>query len=570
MPYIRAVCKYEHFFSTRGHAPLALLIYAPCKCPPPESPLPAAVPPQFLYIKTPLKQCFGNSLVTSNLSFHNFSQIGLQDIKYIMKRKLLYSSSLLALAVSITACHKNNSDAVVVPKIKLENYSVNPSLVKTMPGFENLAITTMISSDDVLPQSPNFIFGAQPDGAAILKNPAGEGFVMINNHEILQAVSRVYLDKNLKPIKGEYILNSDGGLTRLCSATMATPEEHGFSKPLFLTAGESGAESSFHGVDPFNPGDASTPKILKAFGKWSAENAVPLPKSAYPGKTVVMIGEDEGDGQVAMYLSNAQGDIENGKVYVLKRTNNNPVETDMTKGSSYDVEFVEIVDAKNITGAAIQQQTVAKNAVMFARVEDLDYKKGNNSANGREIYFVATGVSASDKLTPVNGKTMWGRLYKLVLDANDPLKGKLEVVVDGADNPGKSIVNPDNVCVTENFVYIQEDGDSFYKLNDHDGNIWQYSLASKSLKPMIQMNHRRNESEFNAKYNAENSKNLSSWEYGAMYDISDLTGLPNTFVVNIHPHTWKNDKYKNADKGVSRLRDNNEGGQVVIIQGVEK
>lgn len=350
---------------------------------------------------------------------------------------------------------------------------------------------------------------------------------------------------------------------------MATPAEHGFSKYLFLTAGESGEESSFHAIDPINPGSANTPKFIPAFGKWSAENAVPLPKGAYQGKTVVMIGEDASNGQVAMYLSDKQGDLDNGKLYVLKRVDNDQVETNIVKGNSYDVEFVELTDAKTSTGKALQQQTMDKKAISFARVEDLDYRKGS-AANGREIYFTATGVSQSDKLTPVTGYNMWGRVYKLVLDASNPLKGKLEIAVEGADSPGKSIVNPDNLCVTENYVYIQEDGDSFYKLNDHDGTIWQYSIGSKALKPMLQMNHRRTDEAFNKKYNPTNFGLLSSWEYGAMYDISDLVGLPNTFVVNLHPHTWIDDKYKNVDGGTSRLTNNNEGGQIVIVRGIAK
>lgn len=491
--------------------------------------------------------------------------------KRFLKGQNTLALSLLAIAgvsATIVACKKNKTDDSPY-QAQLVNQSVNPSLIKTLAGFENLNVTTLISSDDVLEQSPNFVFGAQPDGAGMFKNPNGEGYIMINNHEILQSVSRVYLDKNLKPVKGEYILNSDGGQTRLCSATLATPEEHGFPKMMFLTAGESGAESSFHGIDPLNPGAVGTPKFLPALGKWSAENAVPLPKGAYPGKTAILIGEDESDGQLAMYLANAQGDLENGKVYALKRSNNDPVETNMNKGASYDVEFVEIENAKTNTGAQNQQQTVDKNAIMFARVEDIDYRKGS-AANGREIYFTATGVSQADKLTPVTGKNMWGRVYKLVLDANNPLKGKLEVAVDGADNPGKSIVNPDNLCVTENFVYIQEDGDSFYKNNDHDGTIWQFGISKKALKPMIQMNHRRNDATFNAKYNVANSTLLSSWEYGAMYDISDLIGLPNTFVINLHPHTWTSAKYKNVDGGSKRLVDNNEGGQIVIVRGIEK
>lgn len=496
--------------------------------------------------------------------------------KNLLKRKTLAFAiaGFVAAAVAVTACKKDKKVIEEIPDL-LKDYSVTPSLLKTMSGFENLKITTLISSDDVLPESPNFIFGAQPDGAGIIKNPSGEGFIMINNHEILQSVSRVYLDKNFKPIKGEYIVDSDGGMTRLCSATMATPEEHGFSKTIFLTAGESGLESMIHAIDPLAPADKKNQqRTLKALGRWSAENAVPLPKGAFPGKTVILIGEDEGDGQVAMYVSDTQGDdvnkvLNNGKLYVLKRTNNDPVETSMYKGTTYDVEFVELDNVQTSTGVELQQQTVDKKALMLARVEDIDYRKGS-AANGREIYFTATGVSQADKITPVSGKTMWGRVYKLVLDADNPLKGKLQVAVDGGDNPGSSIVNPDNLCVTENHVYIQEDGDSFYKNNDHDGTIWQFSMASKSLKPMLQMNHRRNESAFNAKYNPANSTLLSSWEYGAMYDVSALTGIPETFVVNLHPHTWTDAKFKNADGGTARLTNNSEGGQIVIVRGIAK
>jgi hypothetical protein len=325
-----------------------------------------------------------------------------------------------------------------------------------------------------------------------------------------------------------------------------------------------------HAIDPLAAADKkNNQRTLSALGRWSAENAVPLPKGSYPGKTVILIGEDETDGQLAMYLSNTQGDLNNGKLYVMKRTNDDPIETNMSKGNSYDVTFVELDNVKTATGAQLQQQTVDKKALMLARVEDIDYRKGN-AANGREVYFTATGVSQADKLTPVGGKTMWGRVYKLVLDANDPLKGKLEVAVDGADKPGSSIVNPDNLCVTENYVYIQEDGDSYYKNNDHDGTIWQFAMANKSLKPMLQMNHRRTEAAFNAKYNPGNDQRTSSWEFGAMYDVSAFTGIPDTFVVNLHPHTWTDDKYKNADGGTTRLTNNSEGGQVVIVRGVAR
>jgi len=480
----------------------------------------------------------------------------------------------LGLLPMLAACSKTAENTTPASPIELKAHSVTPALVKPLSGFENLQVLPLISSDDVLAQSPGFVFGPQPDGAGLLKNPAAEGgFVLINNHEISQSVSRVYLDKTFKPVKGEYILDYNGGTTRLCSATLATPEEHGFPVPTFLTAGESGAESMVHALDPLGAPDKTNSSRRKpALGKASMENAVPLNKQAYPGKTVILIGEDDTNGQVLLYVSNTPGDLDNGKLFMLKRTNGDPVETSMSTGTSYDVQWVEVPNVTTMTGAQIAAFSVANNALQLARVEDLDYRKGS-AANNREVYFTATGVSASDKVTPVAGKTMWGRVYKLNLNATDPTAAaKLEVAVDGALDPGNYIVNPDNLCVTENYVYIQEDGDSYYRDNNHDGRIWQWAMSTPTqrAKPMLEMDHRRTDATFNAKYNPSNTQLKSSWEYGAMYDISDLVNTPNTFLVNLHPHTWQDAKFRNADGSGASANTNSEGGQVVIVRGVAK
>jgi hypothetical protein len=485
------------------------------------------------------------------------------------------STLIVATAFGLALASCNNND-VTTSDVVLKNHSVNPSLVKTLPGFEGLEIFPLISSDDVLEQSPSFIYGSQPDGAGMMKNPTGEGFIMVQNHEINRAVSRVYLDKTLKPIKGEYIVDGDAGLWRLCSATLATPEEHGFG-PVFLTAGESGSESLVHAISPTGAADKTNKdRVLPALGRASMENAVPLPKNAYPGKTVIIIGEDDSNGQLIAYISTTVGDLQNGKLYFLRRQDQNPVETAMVSGNTYDVEFVEIENAKTQTGVQIAAQSVAKKAIQFARVEDIDYRKGS-AANNREVFFTATGV-AEARLNPIAGKTMWGRVYKLSMDAVDPLKGKLSIIADGDADPGNSIVNPDNICVTENYVYIQEDGDSFYIKNNHDGRIWQHNLSTNSLKPMIEMFHRRGNADFEKKYNSINTQLLSSWEFGAMVDISDLIGIPNTFMVNIHPHTWRDLKYSNADGSTySKTTDISsatgsfaEGGQTIIVRGIPR
>ena len=482
--------------------------------------------------------------------------------------------SVLGLAVLSCQNNEDNNEVPVNSQIDF-NTSTAPALVVAKEGFEDLKITSLVTSTDVLTQSPTFVYGAQPDGVGFMKDPNSDGYMMMTNHEILQSVSRVYFDKTLKAIKGEYIVDGIGGMTRLCSATLATPAIHGFG-PIFLTAGESGEESMVHGIDPFSLSSEKSRKdrVLPALGKASMENAVPLTKEAYSGKTVILIGEDQSyatshtsAGQVIMYVSNTVGDLTNGKLYALKRNDGNQVETSINIGTSFDVSFVEIPNAKNITGAEINTTVNGLGAIRFSRIEDVDYRKGS-AKNNREIYFTATGQSP-DKATPVSGFTMWGRVYKLVLNDTNPLVGKLELIVEGDSTPGTGIINPDNICVTENYVYIQEDGDSYYPAAKHDSYIWQYSMATKANKPWLTMNHKRDDVAWNTIYNPINDLRFGSWEYGAMEDISDVIGVPNTFILNIHAHTWQKDAFKNPD-GSGLYMTKTEGGQTVIIRNVQK
>ena len=379
------------------------------------------------------------------------------------------------------------------------DYSVTPPLVKIMPGFESLQVNSLVGSDDVLPLSPGFIFGGSADGAGLLRlgqsgfgDVADARYALLVNHEDNYAVSRLLLDRQLRPIKGEYILNSNGGTWRICSATMATPQEHGFG-PTFLTCGENGPESRIHAVNPletaFNP---ALSKEVPGLGRWSAENCVPLPKSAYPGKTVMLIGDDDfqGAGQFVLYMSDVVGDLNNGKVYVMRRADQNNRETSISFGNSYDVEFVEINDISTLTGAQITTESDAKNAIKFGRVEDIDYRKGSPAA-GREVYYTVTGQAYSG-VNADSSRTKYGRVYRLVLNRNNPLKGKLEVVLDGDVRPGiaDQFQNPDNICVTENYVYVQEDPNS-YGDETHDAYVYQYNIATKELKKVFELDHRR-------------------------------------------------------------------------------
>jgi len=488
------------------------------------------------------------------------------NAKITLKGLAITSAAMLAFA----SCKKKDGETYVNDQIKFENKSATPVFLKKLAGFEGVETYSLLGSDDKLANTPNFVFGGSADGAGFLSNPDGTYTALIN-HEDNFAVSRITLNKELTPVAGEYILNSNGGVWRLCSATMATPNEHGFG-PVFLTCGESGEESRTHAINPLETNyQRNVSKEVPALGRWSAENAMPLNKSAFPGKTVIIIGDDDSGtegGQVVMYVADGVGNLTSGEIYVMKRPTNNTKERDMVVGTQYDVEFVKINNARSLTGRQIQLATVAQNAIKFGRVEDIDYKKGGSAEATREIYFAVTGQNNSGANADY-ARTKFGRIYKMNLNAENPLVGKLEVILDGDDRNGiaKEFQNPDNICVTENYAYIQEDPNS-YGTETHDSYIYQYNLATKEMKKVFELDHRRTASDA-AKYNIGGASTFGSWEYGALIDISYEVNVPNTFMLCIQPHTWRGDKYKGVDGGSLRLSEN-QASQLVILRGLPK
>lgn len=475
-------------------------------------------------------------------------------------RSALVFASIAATAAVLGSCNDEGSTAPDEMPVTLSNTSPTPALVKNV--MSGVTVYSLLSSDDVLSGSPDFVFGGSADGNGLMRNADGTFTLLVNNEDNF-AVSRIKLDQNFKPLSGDYLLNSDGGRFRLCSATLATVAEHGFG-PIFLTAGESSNESMIHAVDPF--GSANTSRLLSALGRWTAEQALPLPKTAYAGKTVILIGDDDSGangGQVAMYVANTVGDLDNGNLYVLARTTGGIRERDMVVGQTYPVEFKQIANQKTLTGAQIDAASAALSAMRFGRVEDIDYRRGTNA--GRELYFNVTGQN-NNGVNADYSRTKYGRTYRLVLDAADPLKGTLEVILDGDDRSGPvgTYENPDNLTVTDRYVYIVEDPNG-YGDETHDSRMYQYDIASKTVKVVMELDHRRGE----AKYNVGGNSALGSWEFAGMIDISDLVRRENTFLLSIQPHTWTGDRYRAADRGTVRAAEN-QASQLVVLSGLPR
>ncbi|BDD01010.1 hypothetical protein [Persicobacter psychrovividus] len=459
----------------------------------------------------------------------------------------------------------DGSDGADAPMaIQFENFSKTPALIMAKEGFTDVEVYSLLSSEDKFINSPAFTFGGSADGLGLA--PMTDGYALLINNEDNYAVSRIILDDTFKPIQGEYILNSDGSGTRRCSATMATLQEHGFG-PLFLTAGESGVESQVQGIDPFaNAADANIAKHLPALGRWNAENAVPLPASAYD-ETIILIGDDDSrqhGGQLAMYRSESVGDLSTGSVYVLKRTDENMNERQMVVGQSYPVVFAEIENAETNTGAQNNQASTDLKAIPFGRVEDIDYNKGN----GKEIYFNVTGQGNGGDNSD-NSRSVYGRVYKLMLSEDNPLEGTLEVILDGDDRDSNAgtFQNPDNICVGTNFLYVQEDPNK-YGNETHDAYIYQYNLTTKELKIAFELDHGRNDADkTDANWFNGPSSAFGAWEYGGMISISDQIGIDDVFLLAIQPHTWKEERFKGVDGGSGRPNEM-QGSQILILKGL--
>ncbi len=465
-----------------------------------------------------------------------------------------------------------------------ENKSNLDPLVALTPQFNYVDAYSILSSSDVLEDGFRLV-GAQ-DGAGLLKD--GDGYIYVTNAEDDYAVSRIKLDKNFNPIGGDWLLNSGvADFARQCSGTMWEAAIHGGSRDLFLSASES-FNYDVKGIDPYV--DTPTPTAdfgLDALGEFAWENAVPLPEGAYNGRTVIIGGDDDSsgsEGQVTLYYSeNGDADLYGGKIYVLKFKQVSDGqggvaevvpgtiynESNLDYGVTYDVEFVEIEDGKQLTKSEMEDACVAVGASAFMRVEDVDYQKGTD-ANARNVFFAVTGRG------PGRGTyNDWGTVYRLSLDDHSPFTGKLTQIVSGntdtnnADGNVASLQSPDNICVTENFVYYQEDPNSFDR--GHSAFIYQSDLNGQNNKVVLEMVVRQD-------LDPTGSTGLSG-EYGALIDISDKVGEPDTFILNLQPHYWESDDFKNVDGHdmetrpdaiANGAREDDQGGQIVLLRGLPR
>lgn len=472
-------------------------------------------------------------------------------------------------AVTLTSCDSDNTPSHG-DSVELKAHSKTPNFLKLESEFSEVKIYPLLSSEDKLEDTPNFVYGSMADGAGLMRNSDGT-YTLINNIEADYSIARIKLDKTFKPVHGEYILNANAtASTAQCSGSLITEAEHGFG-PLYLSGGEwGGASKGVFATDPLKSASAaSTPRMLTAMGQWSTENAVAIGKNAYAGKTVVFIGDDHSDnevpsGQLGMYVGD-RGDLEGGKLYGLKVTDEGiTYEVDMKEGTTYNASFVELTE-KNID--LLDAEAKEKGVMGFSRLEDIDWRRGS-AKNNREIYFCVTGRK-KDGL--VGKGSIYGRVYKVELNENDPTgAAKITCVLDGDKLDGKASAfhSPDNIVVTENYAYIQEDPNGYFDgEKNHAASLYQYNLKTGDIKKVLECDQVAASAQGYGRSFQE-----KAWEITGMIDISKTLGVSNTFLLITQNHGWEP-----ADGGAftdpkanDAAETRKEGSQLYVVQGLDR
>ncbi|GGG44268.1 hypothetical protein GCM10011414_12280 [Croceivirga lutea] len=428
--------------------------------------------------------------------------------------------------------------------------SVIPNSVFELKGdFASSAKLEMImSSADILPADSSFVYGSYMDGAALYPNGDGT-YAFINNLEADYSIARIQMNSDLQPIEGDYIVNATAtAFTAQCSGSSVTLEEHGFG-PLYLSGGEWGGNAKgVYKVNPFRPTeDRVEAERLPSLGEWSTENAVVIGKDAYASQTVVFMGDDDSsntypEAHFGMYVG-SRGDLYGGKLYVLR--GKNPVETAPNEGGqlfemgmaedvTYDVEWVEVTER---TIAELNQEAIDSSAIGFQRIEDIDWQRGS-AENQRNVFFNATGRIRGDNPDLANRGTSFGRVYKLELNPEDPTgDAKITVIMDGDKIGGKAdgMHSPDNIVVTENYAYVQEDPNGYADLNpaiSGYAKLWQYDLANGTVKEVMECNQI-----VASGLGYGTTENM--WEITGLIDVTDIIGASEpTFIGGAQVHGW--------------------------------
>ena len=423
-------------------------------------------------------------------------------------------------------------------------------------------------------------------------------------------VSRLRLNQHSAGVlRGDYAIDSGSNYQRFCSNFLAGPEQ-GFERELLLTNEEArdivlrqgyawhppsvsldepSAEQA--GVVVALDPRSGEHRSIYSMGRFNHENDVAVPGYGHP---VVLSGDDTFDAPASqLFVSTAPSasslwnDQATMYAFVADDPNVNdygdfpaangasghfvPVPNAIATGKRADGTDVRAADfgfPAPPSGIPDGPQWVLEywshnvvRALQFIRIEDLAYDRSAPNV----VYFADTGEprAIDDGMgrlrrgaSGTRGPYPNGRIFKLVLDPDDPLTVQsLSVLIDadvlGYDNPA-AMHQPDNVETTRHSLLIQEDpGGHNQGPTIGYAKVWQYSLATGALEPVAQVDQSQRP-----------DLPIGSWESSGIIDASAAFG-PGAFLLDVQAHGWELETAPSPYPGIDLKR---EAGQLMLLR----
>ena len=218
------------------------------------------------------------------------------------------------------------------------------------------------------------------------------------------------------------------------------------------------------------------------------------------------------------------------------------------------------------------------NVFQFVRVEDIAYDKRPGMGNVVYIVDSGRGRTAAQSLDTPNFRSTNGRVWKMVLDPNDPtIVTSLTVQVEGDDNPVKTLAEvhqPDNIETTTTGLLLAEDPGSSQQFNaaqqvsDPNATTARLWYVPFSGTPEVVLKINQSADGGATDVDGRPAGNWGAWETTGVVDASAAFG-PGAFLINVQAHTLWVEKAPGDDNNHDGQPDftfKREGGQLLLLR----
>ena len=245
-----------------------------------------------------------------------------------------------------------------------------------------------------------------------------------------------------------------------------------------------------------------------------------------------------------------------------------------------DLRFATVAPGPGIDGPqwVLEYWSDLNNVFQFVRVEDIAYDKRPGMGNVVYIVDSGRGRTAAQSLD-TNFRSTNGRVWKMVLDKNDPTKvTSLTVFVEGDDNPVKTrgeVHQPDNIETTQTGLLLTEDPGSSQQFtpaqiaadpdNATTARLWYVPFTGA---PEVVLKVDQSADGGPTDVDGRAPGNWGAWESSGIVDASAAFG-PGAFLINVQAHTLWVEKAPGDDNNGDGQPDftyKREGGQLALIR----